>query len=354
MSKIKQSNRPVVSILMLFGFITILVTGLLSYGLRYNSLLSAIHTVFGLAFVGFGIFHLKNNLRPIFKYFKQARGKRSAWLSLVLIVVVVISLLAGLPPFQTVIETGYALKELKPIDRQLSQTIYTRFEQSNNTVSPDRGVDLSIDIKAGKHYTGPGAVILGVTTTGIPQMAIWLEDKRGNYLQTLYVTKKASNSSYIQSLFASDNVRRPEALPHWSFSRGIKSDDGLMMPSKLKPVADAITGATPLSSFDLRTVTDVENSEVVVKFEVNRSFDFNDVYHKDAFPNDAIYSGGGSSAQPSLIYAATVNLSGGERYHFMSLIGRGHHSGKDGDIYTDLSGITTAKEMVSRIIVEVL
>jgi len=67
-----------------------------------------------------------------------------------------------------------------------------------------------------------------------------------------------------------------------------------------------------------------------------------------------VYSGSGSSAQPSLIYAATVNLNDDERYYFMTLIGRGHHSGKNGDLYTDLAGITTAKEMVNRVIVEVL
>ena len=346
MSTTKTSNRPVVSVLMLFGFVTILITGLLSYGLRYNSLLSAVHTLFGLAFVSFGIFHLKNNLKPIFQYLKQVRGKRWAWISALLIPITIIGVAAGLPPFQTVVDAGYALKELKPIDRQLSETLTTRFEH--------QGKSLSIDIKAGKHYSGPGAVILGVTTTGIPQMAIWVEDKQGNYLETLYVTKKASNSSYLQSLFGGEEVRRPEALPHWSFSRGIPSKDGLMMPSGAEPIADAITGATPVSSFDLRTVTDVKHDEVVLKFEINRSFDFNEVYHAAAFPDDAVYSGSGSSAQPSLIYASIVKLNDGGRYYFMDLVGRGHHSGKDGDIHLDLSGITTAKEMVSRIIVEVL
>jgi hypothetical protein len=160
----KKSNRPVVSILMLFGFITILITGLLSYGLRYNSLLSAIHTFFGLTFVGFGIFHLKNNFRSMLHYLKQPKGKRWAWISSFLVVITAILLAAGLPPFQTVVDVGYALKELKPVDRQLTETLYTRFNQ--------QGRNLSVDIKAGKHYSGPGARILGVTTTGIPQMAV--------------------------------------------------------------------------------------------------------------------------------------------------------------------------------------
>lgn len=345
MSNKSKNNRPIVSIFMLFGFLTILVTGLMSFVLRYNSLLSAVHTVFGLLFVGYGIFHLKNNFRPMLQYLKQKRGKRWAWLSMLLIPVSVVALVAGLPPFQTVVDVGYALKELRPIDRQRSETIYTHLGES--------GKNLSIDIKAGEHYTGPGAVILGVTITGIPQMAIWLEDTQGNYLETLYVTKKASNSSYIQSLFSDEEIRRPEALPHWSFARGIRSEDGLMTPSRNKPVADAITGATPLSSFDLRTKTNAKQTEVVVKLEINRSFDFNEVYSKDAFPDDEVYSGTGNTAQPSLIYAAEVDLEG-ERYNFMKLIGRGHHSGKDGELYTDLEGVTTAKEMLNRVIVELL
>ena len=185
-------------------------------------------------------------------------------------------------------------------------------------------------------------------------MAVWVEDTRGNYLETLYVTKKASNSSYIESLFGGEEIRRPEALPHWSFSRGVEADDGLMMPTSSQPIAHAVTGATPLSSFDLRTITEADFDEVVIKFEINRSFDFNQVYHPAAFPNDLVYSGSGSSAQPSLIYSAKINLTDDQPYYFMRLIGRGHHSGKDGKIYTDLSGITTAKEMVNRIIVEVL
>ena len=342
----KKSSRPIVSILMLFGFLTILVTGLLSFVLRYSSLLSAVHTVFGLLFVSYGIFHLKNNFRPITQYLKQSRGRRWAWLSVLLIPVTVACLALGLPPFQTVVDAGYALKELKPIDRQLTETLTTRFDQ--------QGRKINIDIKAGPHYSGPGAVILGVQTTGTPQMAMWVEDTRGNYLETLYVTKKASNSSYLQSLFDDVETRRPEALPHWSHSRGIKSNDGLMMPSGSQPIADAMTGATPVASFDVNTITSSDQQTLVIKLEINRSFDFNEVYHAQAFPDDEVYSGSGNSAQPSLIYAATVALNDDQPYYFMQLIGRGHHSGKDGEVHADLSGITTAKQMVGRAIIEVL
>lgn len=341
-----KTTRPMISIFMLFGFLTILITGLLSYGLRYNSLLSAIHTVFGLSFILFGIFHLKNNVRPLINYLKPKSGKRFAGISVVLILVSTIGLALKLPPFQTIVDTGYALKELRPIDRQMTETLYTHIDRD--------GKKIAVDVKAGAHYSGPGAVVLGVTTTAIPQMAIWLEDIDGNYLDTLYITKKASNSSYIQSLFASEDVRRPEALPHWAFSRGIQSEDGLMVPSSAQPIADSVTGATPVASFDLQSVVNQKYQQVVVKLEINRSFDYNDAYHKNAFPKDEVYSGSGNSAQPSLIYAASINLNKSERYYFMSLKGRGHHSGKDGQLYTDIDGVTTAKEMLNRIIIEVI
>jgi len=41
--------------------------------------------------------------------------------------------------------------------------------------------------------------------------------------------------------------------------------------------------------------------------EVNRTYDFNEYYSKTRFPDDAIYSGTGSSGQPSLIYKAIID-----------------------------------------------
>lgn len=341
----KANTRPWVGILMLFGFLTILITGLLSYGLRYNSLLSSVHTVFGLLFVIYGILHLKNNLKPLTAYLKQRSMRKVVVGAILLIPFIVISLSIGLPPIQTVVDAGYALKELKPIDRQTVTTLNTRFEAN--------GRAMNIEVKAGDSYSGPGPKILGVTTSVIPQMAIWVENSQGEYLETLYVTKKASDSSYLQGFWGEIQARRPEALPHWSHSRGVKSSDGLLMPSADQPIADALTGATPLASFELQSISTATSGQVTIKLEINRSFDYNETYHPNAFPNDPVYSGTGHSAQPSLIYAVDIDLDNAEPYHFMRLIGRGHHSGKEGKIYTDLSGVTTAKKIIDRAIVEI-
>ena len=60
-TKKTAARRAMVSVFMVVGFATLVVTGLLSYGLRYSPTLSAIHTIFGLVFVTFGFFHLSNN-----------------------------------------------------------------------------------------------------------------------------------------------------------------------------------------------------------------------------------------------------------------------------------------------------
>ena len=345
MSSEKPSNsRPLVSLIMLTGFLAIVVTGLLSYGLRYSSFLSAVHTLLGLAFVGAGIFHLKNNLRSLGIYLRGNKGKRYLALGLALIPLTLIGVAASLPPFQTIIDLGYALKELRPIDRQITASLSTRYDI--------QGRSLLIDVKTGATYTSPGPKVFGMQLTTVPQMAIWAEDIEGNYLETLYVTKKGATGSFIDEAFSGQEIRRPEALPHWSHKRGIEAEDGLMVPSQSQPLADAITGATPLNSYELDTRIGADLDQVVIKMEVNLSYDYNDTYSRDAFPDDPVYNGSGNSAQPSLIYGALVDFQDQQRFSILELLGRGHHSGQHGELIDDLSGITTARQLIHRVIVE--
>lgn len=85
--------------------------------------------------------------------------------------------------------------------------------------------------------------------------------------------------------------------------------------------------------------------------EVNRSYDFNGFYSRDRFPDDPIYSGDGSSGQPSLIYSARVDSQSAGKY-LLALVGHGHPSGANGEIDKDMTGITTAKDMVTFIVAE--
>ena len=176
-----------------------------------------------------------------------------------------------------------------------------------------------------------------------------METLDGQYIDTLYVTGKVSNSNFGEN--ESGIKRRPEALPYWSHSRGIQEEDGYFAPSQKNGDLDGVSGATPRSD-SLIALTAPRMGQYRLLVEVNRTYDFNEYYSKDRFPDDPIYSGDGSSGQPSLIYAATINSNAAGKY-LLNLIGHGHHSGADGNLYTDLGRITTAKEILSFIVADV-
>ena len=89
-----------------------------------------------------------------------------------------------------------------------------------------------------------------------------------------------------------------------------------------------------------------------VMVEVNVAFDENEYYSEYDFLEDSLYHGGtGLLGQPSLIYGTTINHKDTERYHVLSLLGHGHHSGATGELIADIRTITTAKGIVERIVV---
>lgn len=136
--------------------------------------------------------------------------------------------------------------------------------------------DIEVCIEQGREWLHNFPVFLGIKKKNPPQIAIWLEDMQGNYLSTVYVSHKIATQDWQMA----KGNRRKEALPHWCYSRGIRYDDGLYLPTKDKPVVDGISGATPCESFDVKLRTANHLKHFVVKVEVNHSTDFNDYFPK--------------------------------------------------------------------------
>lgn len=208
--------------------------------------------------------------------------------------------------------------------------------------------DLRIHLQAGENWLHDFPLFLGIKTKNAPQIAIWLEDPRGKYLSTIYVSHKAATQSWS---FAGKN-RRKESLPCWAHSRGVKYEDGLYLPTKAHPLTDAISGATPNKSFDVKLdpVSSSPLSKFVVKIEINHSIDFNDFYPKTARKGDANYSGGKmGSGQPAVVYAATIDLDSEQTLWEAQIIGHSSPDGSDGKIDTDLSTLTSALNIIKKI-----
>ena len=81
--------------------------------------------------------------------------------------------------------------------------------------------------------------------------------------------------------------------------------------------------------------------------EINQPWDWND-YWTNELHDDADYR---TSCQPSLIYAVTIDLNEKGKEYYLNAIGHGHFSGKNGELFTDLSTISTAKDIFRTLMV---
>ena len=200
---------------------------------------------------------------------------------------------------------------------------------------------LEFDLTVGKYHNHPS-------------FAIWVEDLDGNYIETLYVTQYFAKGVFGHGEVQegkwkneSGEVRRPAALPYWSHKRNIKANDGLYAPAPETAVPDALTGATPKGNFILNTGSKISDDiKFKVLFEVNQAWDSNDYWTNSKSPDDFDYK---TSLQPSLVYEAIIDPKSSKAEYILNAVGHSEASGKNGELFTDLSTITTAKEIFSKI-----
>lgn len=367
----KIQLRIFVSLSLLLFFFVMLTTSVLMFTRQHNTTTALMHTLLGSAMLLLIVWHLKNNFAALKQHVKLRFHGRSAGFNLALpIALTVVSALAissffHFRPFMVFYAWGSTLRAGDMASPQ-NQFTYLRV---NTTPQLAAGVKLTIDLRTGPYFAWP-------------QYAFWLETLDGEFIQPLYVTGKlASNNFNVrvertdeslvftsnplesaeydgESLFrfieepeTAEQRMRPESLPVF-LHKAMQRD---MAPGgSLDGSFDAYTGATIVESFLLRTQTQKATlQQYRLRFEINQSFDFNSYYSSNRFPDDPIYSGNGYGAQPSVVYETIIDPGSNQRYYPMKIIGRGHHSGKDGKIYSELNNMTTALEIVDRIIIEI-
>lgn len=215
-----------------------------------------------------------------------------------------------------------------------------------NTTSPEKiNTKLEFELTTGKSHNHPS-------------FAIWVEDLDGNYIETLYVTQYFAKGIFGHGETkpgkwknTPGEVRRPAALPYWSHKRNIKASDGLYAPSPETAVPDALTGATPKGNFTLNTGSKVTGDKTFkVLMEINQPWDSNDFWTNNKFPENFNYN---TSLQPALVYEATILPESSKPEYLLNLTGHSYPSGETGELFNDISTITTAREIFSKISVRV-
>ncbi|WMI64110.1 hypothetical protein RBH94_08500 [Aestuariibaculum sp. YM273] len=340
-------NRSLLGNILIVTLLILLGSGIVMYFMPHSKEIASLHTVFGLLFLLAMGLHIFNNKIPLKNYITGKRKpklqKLQAPLVFLSITLIATGVYLNLPLFREVYTFG---NEIRNVQLGKKETL---LDYEIIKIIKDTGTHhIELELKKGNAFQ-------------YPLFAVWLEDSLGNYIETLYVSRVIASSSYdygtkVNGVWEKAIKRRPEALPYWSHKRGIKASDGLYVPLNNSKDIDAVSGATPTGNFILQLKNDLEKlGHYKVLLEVNQSYDWNAYYSEDKFPNDAIYSGTGKVGQPSLIYTVDIlpeDLNE-KNYKFMQLKGHGHHSGKDGKLYTDISNITTAKEIVDRAILSI-
>lgn len=337
----KNTSRKAVSLSIALIFLVLSLTGVLSYFKEYSRVLATVHTTFGILFIVGVLFHLFNNFKPLKAYSKS----RVLLFILAIGAIVLAGTLFQTEPFLTIMDKGAALKASSGSATNLSQIEVMEMNMDND-------IQLSIDLLRAEFYWHP-------------QMAVWIEDTLGQYVETLFVSKataqglffggrsKENFKEFDEKKTGSGEYRRVNALPVWSHQRGVKYADGMYVPTQEEPLPDAITGATFIDNFRLISST-TNAAEFQVRVEINVAFDDNEFYSEYDFPDDEVFHNGtGQLGQPSIIFEAAIDMNDQKEYYLMNLIGHGHRSGQTGEISRDLSKLTTAKEIVERIVVGV-
>lgn len=187
-----------------------------------------------------------------------------------------------------------------------------------------------------------------------PTFALWIENLEGEYIKTIYVTKSYASGIFGHELVGDSIWKKtpgpsfqPAALPYWTFRKGL-IDGKQLIPTPEHPFVDAYTGATPEQNFELKTSTEHTDKFKLV-LEVNQSWDWNEYWTNDKFPESKAYR---YSAQPSLIYEVEINKDHKEFY--MNPIGHSNPKGEDGKLYSNISTLTTAKNIFKMIKIKTL
>lgn len=179
-----------------------------------------------------------------------------------------------------------------------------------------------------------------------PTFVLWKEDLQGNYLETIFITKAYASGIFGHEMQGDTIWKKtpgpsyqPAALPYWSHKKGLINGIDLI-PSPSNPYVDAYTGATPEQNFNIETKMKSKQKNYRLCLEVNQTWDWNSYWTNNKFPDNDAYK---HSAQPSIIYSIEINEK--NKTYFMKPIGHGDPKGENGLLFTELSTLTTAKEI---------
>ena len=175
------------------------------------------------------------------------------------------------------------------------------------------------------------------------QLAVWLTDDQGRFVDTLFVTRKTGRKGLGNRGGGLDDKwggSRLSVLPVWAHQRGRDYGGGNYYPPADQPLPDAVSGATPKAGvFNLQWTSAKPLNTGIYHYyiEVNKSFDDNEQH------DYSWYRG-----QPSVVWRGELTVGPESCQSQARIIGHGEAAGADGVIDPDLSTLTTALKLIEK------
>ena len=167
-----MKKKNLISLSVAFAFLALSITGILMYVKQKAHAVEITHTIFGLIFVGFAIFHIVNNWSSITAYSKERKsGKVQKELIIVGIAFVVILVAAATELLEPVAEAGRIFAEKRP--PRTEQLTFNEVITNKDA----KGTPLNIMVQKAKD-------------SELPVVAIWVEDSAHNFVENLFVPAK--------------------------------------------------------------------------------------------------------------------------------------------------------------------
>lgn len=234
-----MKNKNIISLSIALAFTCLATTGILLYfGLKPEAV-TAIHVLLGLLFVGFAVFHIKNNWGSLKAYTKERKAgkiKKEFLLASLIVLLFLVGAGFSLPPFTQIQHFGEDL---------------TRGEKKGGFF--DKTSFDKITTNKDKQGTALNCVIEKSNEVITPIITMWVEDSAGNFVDNIFVPAKtievtSGEADKRHALFEGETETKtfnPAMMKDWQ--------------TTTKDTSTNYPDATPTDNFFLTTKTKAAN-----------------------------------------------------------------------------------------------
>ena len=204
-----MKRKNIISLSVAFAFLSLSITGILLYIKQKAHAVEITHTIFGLIFVGFAVFHILNNWSSITGYSKErTSGKFKKEFIIAFLVFGVVLAGTASEILEPVAEAGKFLAPKRP--PKAEKLSYEEVKTNQNL----KGTALRVLVEMNKE-------------TELPIVAIWVEGADHKFVENLYVPGKEAKMPESEEEAREGHFDmaefNPASLPNWQAKASVKS-----------------------------------------------------------------------------------------------------------------------------------